>query len=336
MCRVLHRGDDRREVGLRHQAQGDDPVGEALHRELDRPRAHRPAPPRSAATLRAAATGSAGERRSAHLLHQRGRRARAAEPQGREPREPAQLGDVGAKRLGVEGREHDEARPEPFGGRRRRVDRRVLAEVGDPPAAVAQREAESDQPEVVLLARRAGEHRDRPAAAAPAAGEGEQPPAHEVGGEVLLADADLLALPAIADVPHRRERDVAEHRVERERGDRAVEDGVGARLVERRRAPRRARPPAGRRSSPRASCSGAGPPAVEHGPRRLGGRQAALDQRARRVHAPLVLQLSRAGSRPASARASSSAVAALPGPQRVDPNPGSPRELTDPQARPLT
>ena len=218
------------------------------------------------------------------------------------PARPAQLGDVRAKRLGVRGREDDEARPETFGGRRRRVDRRVLAEVGDPPAAVAQREAESDQPEVVLLARRAGEHRDRAVAPAPAAGEGEQPPAHEVGGEVLLADADLLALPPIADVPHRRERDVAEHRVERERGDRAVEDGVGARLVER-----------GERLGELGRPGGEDPRLVRRAPAPILGRRARPapprrpTSRPRSARSPRSRaarpRSSRAGSRPASARA---------------------------------
>jgi hypothetical protein len=66
----------------------------------------------------------------------------------------------------------------------------------------------------VLLTRGAGEDRERSATAAPAVGQGDQARAEHVAGEVLLADADLGALPASSDLPHRREHDVGEQRVE--------------------------------------------------------------------------------------------------------------------------
>ena len=112
------------------------------------------------------------------------------------------------------------------------VDGGVGAEVGDPPAAVGEHEAEADEAERVALARRAGEQRQRPGAGLPALRHREQPALDEVAGEVLVADGELAALPAPADLAEQGQDDVADagHGAAREGG---VEQGVEARGVER-------------------------------------------------------------------------------------------------------
>ena len=62
----------------------------------------------------------------------------------------------------------------------------VASEKGDPPAALAQHEAECDQPEVVALTWRAREQRQRPGAHPPVATQGQHPAAEDTGREVLL------------------------------------------------------------------------------------------------------------------------------------------------------
>ncbi len=56
-----------------------------------------------------------------------------------------------------------------------RVERRVGPEERDPPAALAQREAEDDERQIVLLPRRTGQESARPGTLIPAAGEAEEP-----------------------------------------------------------------------------------------------------------------------------------------------------------------
>ena len=111
------------------------------------------------------------------------------------------------------------------------VDGCVGAEVGDPPAAGAKDETERQQPEVVILGRRAGQHGERARAAAPAAREGEESSMDEIRREVLLGDPDLAALPAGAELAQVREDQVAKDELEREGREGPVERCVGARLV---------------------------------------------------------------------------------------------------------
>ena len=83
----------------------------------------------------------------------------------------AQLRRDGPHALVVHGGHDDERGLEGACRRVERLERRVAAEVGDPPPAGAQREPERDQAKVVLLTREAGEQRERAEAAAPAAGQ---------------------------------------------------------------------------------------------------------------------------------------------------------------------
>ncbi len=66
---------------------------------------------------------------------------------------------------------------------------------------VAQAEPEHDEAEIVLLAGHAGEEGARPGTAIPTPRKAEQAPAQDLGGEVLLGDGRLAALPAIAELP---------------------------------------------------------------------------------------------------------------------------------------
>ena len=59
------------------------------------------------------------------------------------------------------------------------------------------------------LARRAGEHRRRTRAVAPAAREAEQPPAKDVARKVLLRNGYLAALPALAELMQIRKQDLS-------------------------------------------------------------------------------------------------------------------------------
>ena len=118
------------------------------------------------------------------------------------------------------------------GGVHEAVDRRVRAEVGDAPAAAVQGEAERDQPEVVLLARRAGEDRTRPLARVPAAADPQQPSTDQVAGEVLLGDGRVARRPPLAEVDEVGKDHGAEDGLDRERAEQGVERRLSAGLVE--------------------------------------------------------------------------------------------------------
>ncbi len=113
-----------------------------------------------------------------------------------------------------------------------RLQRRVGSEERDAPALPAQREPERDQREIVLLAGNAREQRARARAVAPAAREAEQSPAQQRTGEVLLSDRGVSTLPALAQLVQVGQHGIAQHGVERERGEQAVERGMGRGLVE--------------------------------------------------------------------------------------------------------
>ena len=82
------------------------------------------------------------------------------------------------------------------------------------------------------LAGRAGEQRQRTAAALPAPGQRSQPGADEVAGEVLLADRRAALVPALAQLAQVGENHGREHGVGQERGEEPVECGVGLLGVE--------------------------------------------------------------------------------------------------------
>ena len=94
-------------------------------------------------------------------------------------RSPERRGDR-VEPIRVGGGQHDGVRRELTHGLRQRLERRVAAEERDPPAVLAQREAEDQEAEIVPLLRRACEHRARPTPAIPAACQPEEPAAHEM------------------------------------------------------------------------------------------------------------------------------------------------------------
>src|SRR4029079_1036514 len=111
-------------------------------------------------------------------------------------------------------------------------DRGVGAEVDDAPAARAQRDSEGEEAEIVLFPGGAREDCDRPDAPAPAACEPEEAPSKQCGGEVLLRDRHVAALPALAELVEIWNDDVAQERVDRQPREQLVEDGVDAAVVE--------------------------------------------------------------------------------------------------------
>ena len=91
--------------------------------------------------------------------------------------------------------------------------------------------ANASSGDVVRLAGRAGEERERTRSAAPEPGEREQPAADEVAREVLVADLDLAALPAVADLFQGGQHHLAQHQLQPERREALVEHRVGGGLV---------------------------------------------------------------------------------------------------------
>jgi hypothetical protein len=208
----------------------------------------------------------------------------------------------------------------------------------DPPALIAERQSEGDQAEVVALALGTGEKRARAVASPPAAGQAEQASPQDVGGEVLLRDGQLAALPAVADVVQIRHHDLREQRAQRRDRQQPVEDGLRPGLVERlERAAEvgaraggveRRRPGLRRRPRVRLSDERGRRLSDERG--RLAGRQAIAHVPLHRSHP---LQVARrvqpqAAGRPLRAQ---HAVPALPGAQELDADARAAAELADPQ-----
>ena len=156
----------------------------------------------------------------------------ARQQQARALRELRQgLAQQGDARRG-QGDDHDRVGLQLLHRVRQRVHRRVRAQVGDAPAALAQREPEQQQPEVVALARRAGQQRARSHAAVPAPGQRDQPPAQHHAREVLLRDRGLAALPALAQLAQVGQQHLARQGVEAQPGDEQVEHDLRPRVVE--------------------------------------------------------------------------------------------------------
>ncbi len=208
---------------------------------------------------------------------------------------------------------------------RRRSDPAACRRRGRRSASRARRAAAAaDEAERVALAGRAGEQRERAGAALPPARHAQQPALEQMRREVLVADAELAALPAGADLDEHGQDDVAdprqppvlegavEQRVEAADvellggGDEGVDEVVGP-----------------RRRGELARRLGKG----EHGG--LGRSDAAGHVRLHRAHALLV-------GRRVEAKAAGRAlgleevVAALPGAQRRLLDADSRRELLDP------
>ena len=139
------------------------------------------------------------------------------------------------------GREHDECRGDVVGRAADAGDGGVGAEVGDPPAAVAQGDSEGDEAEGVKFSRRAGEQRDRSGAAVRAAQQRKQSCFEQPAGEVLLADVDFGASPAFAEVVEERQDDVADGVVGAVLGEEPVDAARGRGSRRTRSALRRGR-----------------------------------------------------------------------------------------------
>ena len=122
----------------------------------------------------------------------------AAEAESRLARKASERLRVPTEGARVDGADDDDggvARPCCVGGA---LEWRIGAEKDDAPSARPQREAERDQSEVVLFARRARQDRARADSSAPASREAEQSTPEERRCEVLLRDRHLAALPALA------------------------------------------------------------------------------------------------------------------------------------------
>ena len=135
------------------------------------------------------------------------------------------------------GHDHDGGGLERARGLGERVEWRVGPEEGDPPAALAQREAEDDERQIVLFPRRTGQESAWPGALIPAAGEAEEPPSEEVAGEVLVGNRRLASLPAVAQLTQVRQDHIAEDRLQRQVRQQPVDCHVRGCLVETRSAP---------------------------------------------------------------------------------------------------
>jgi hypothetical protein len=160
------------------------------------------------------------------LLGQRARGARAADRERRRPSQPREVAEDVVEPLGIRGRDDDAVRAQLASFLLERRDRCVLAEIRDPPAAVAQSQAERDQPEVVVLVRRAGEQRVGARPLAPAPPEPKQPAPEDVAREMLLRDACVAALPRLTEIVEVRQHDVAQDSIDAERGEQPVEHDV--------------------------------------------------------------------------------------------------------------
>ncbi len=270
-----------------------------------------------AASCPAATTGSPSSRMRAEPRGVGGRRARPAH--GQHPAlTAAGETDIG-QASGQGGGEDHRGWIELLDGPADDVGRRVAAEEGDPPAVLAEGDAEREQAEVVLLAARAGQHGPRPVAEIPAACQGEQAPGEDARGEVLARHLVLGRLPALADAAQHRQHDLEHHLGGRACGEQSVEQVVGRGRVE----------PAERLVEPFQGVVGLR--RRPHGRRCLRGRQPVGQARPHLQHALLVAR----GVQPVAARRPrrrEQAVALLPRPQHLPARARAAGELADPES----
>jgi uncharacterized membrane protein YuzA (DUF378 family) len=159
-----------------------------------------------------------------------GPRAADREPPG--VRNLSQLRDELSDSLRRHSADDDEIDVEGIGDIADRVEWRIRSQVLDPPAMRTQCEAEGDQPQLVLLSRDAPEERARTDTSSPTPRDPEQPPADDVGCEVLLRDRDLATLPPGSEVAQVRHDDLGEEDVECDLCEESVEDRLRTSLVE--------------------------------------------------------------------------------------------------------
>lgn len=95
---------------------------------------------------------------------------------------------------------HDHAPLAVVDGARHLGERRVPAEVADPPAAPVGQDPEDHQCQVVPLTGRARQHRGRSLPSGPAEGEGREPTPDRLHREVLVRDGQRPVAPAVTDL----------------------------------------------------------------------------------------------------------------------------------------
>ena len=104
-------------------------------------------------------------------------------------------------RLGVARAQAEEIGIRAERGRDGGVDRRIGAEVDREPAVGLEQDGQREQPELVPLPRRAGEHGRAADGRAAVAQERPEPLEHDLAEQMLLGDALRAVLPAVADQP---------------------------------------------------------------------------------------------------------------------------------------
>ena len=115
----------------------------------------------------------------------------------------ASSASIAARASGVAGAQAEEIGVRAERGRDGSVDRRVGAEVDREPAVGLEQDGEREQPELVPLPRRAGEHGRAADGRAAVAQERAEPLEHDLAEQMLLGDALRAGLPAVADQPQR-------------------------------------------------------------------------------------------------------------------------------------
>ena len=207
-----------------------------------------------------------------------------------------------------------------------RSRRSVGPQVGDPPPPAAQGQAEDDQRQVMRLTGRAGEDGVARTAAAPSAGEREQPGADQVRGEVFLGDRPP---PRSQRCPTSRSAGSTTMRLA-DSSDRVA--NTRSRIASAAASSSRTRASTSLlASSPsRAPCGGAA--AAPHAPRRRPGPPIARTRSARSCGEPGPRRPIRRGGTPVRSGRLQHPVAALPGTQRVHADAGAAAQLPDSDA----
>ena len=222
---------------------------------------------------------------------------------------------------GVRDGEDERLRLEPLHYLDDRVGRRVGAQERDPPAALAEREAEDHEPQVVPLARRTGEHRRRPEPRSHPRARPSSRPRSRFVAKCSCATGSRRAPSRAPSSCRKRQDDAARARLSSSRRRAAGR----TRRARRRRRAARARGGARQRQPPAASTSAR---AGGSEPRRraaASARREARSELAAASVAPAIVRTSRAGSRRRCASGVEQAVAPLPRPQELRRDAGAPR-----------
>ena len=182
------------------------------------------------------------------------------------------------------------------------------------------------KPDVVALAGRPREHRERPSAPPPATREREQSPSDQVRREMLGRDRNLSGSPARAQIAQVGDQHLRQRRVEAEPAEQVVQHALRGRLVE---IVERGAKPEGQIRDPAASLRSCRTVSSHGRLRGFAGRQSSLHVRQHPADALFVLAGVETEAAAGSARAQET-VAPLPRTQRLDVDPRSAGELPDP------